>query len=58
MGGGFNITEPINISKMYNNLELVEAFQLSNWFVYFDRLQGYNDIVAFEFSHKFQNVIN
>lgn len=56
MGGGFNKRGHIDTSRVYNNLEVVEIFQQSNWLVYFDKLQGYDDKVALEFALNFQNI--
>jgi hypothetical protein len=53
MGAGFNRREPTNPSKVYNNPEVMDIFQDNIWPLYFDRLRGYDDEIALEFSMKF-----
>ena len=43
MGAGFNKREPTEPSRIYDNLEIVEIFQISNWLGYFERLKGFDD---------------
>ena len=54
--GGFNRGDTINTSRIYNNPKVVVVYQEPNWIVYFDKLQGYVDMIALEFEYNFQNI--
>jgi hypothetical protein len=56
MGVGFKKREPIKPSRVYDNPKILEIFQKCNWLGYFERLRGYDDEVAMEFSLNFQNI--
>ena len=54
--GGFNRSDTINTSRIYNNPKVVVVYQQPNWIVYFDQLQGYVDTITLEFEYNFQNI--
>jgi hypothetical protein len=56
MGVGFKRRVPIKPSRVYDNPEIIEIFHRCNFLGYFERLKGYNDEVAIEFSHNFHNI--
>ena len=41
--------EPLNSSKLYENLEVGDLFTRENWISFFDRIQGYDEEVTEEF---------
>jgi hypothetical protein len=46
MGGGFKKRESTEPSKVYDNLDILKKIQKCNCLGYFERLRGYNDVVA------------
>jgi hypothetical protein len=54
--GGFNMSDPINTFRIYNNPKVVVVYQQPNWIVYFDKLHGCDDMIALEIEYNFQNI--
>jgi len=53
MGVGFKKRELAEPSRVYDNLDILEIFQKCYWMGYFERIRGYDDEMAMEFSLNF-----
>ena len=50
MTWGFNRREPINTVRIYQQPQVIETFTRHNWMGYIEKLRGYDDEVAHDFS--------
>ena len=50
MRGGFNKREPTNTLRIHQHPLVVEIFTRHNWMVFFEKMRGYDDEVARDFS--------
>jgi len=50
MNGGFNKIEPTNTARIHQHPPMLEIFKRHQWMGFFERMRGYDDDVAREFS--------
>lgn len=50
MKGVFNEREPTNTTRLHQHILIVEIFTRHQWMGFFERMRGYDDDVAIEFS--------
>ena len=50
MIGGFNRRDPINNVRIHQHSPILEIFRRHDWMGYFEKLRGYDDEVARDFS--------
>jgi len=50
MTGGFNKRVPINTVRIHQHPQVLEIFTRHNWMGYFEKIRGYDDEVAQDFS--------